>query len=388
MNQYLSMNQYQHLTSQDPPASAINFDEFYAERVSSFEKERNLFERYLRLIKPEHNEAHDLEWESRNLIEESRLAEQTAKGVEDQLQQVQQEIAGVQREIQEMEHAHTLRQEQIDRLMLLARPVGRDVTYIYKEHFPVNHAVRTNKSKAAELKAAQAEQLDQTNMLFKTIKTGEVVKLEQRVHEETLRATTYLRNLQAAIRTVENERYEAKQSHHVVREEDVSAAEHLCAEVDRNENQCFFAVSELLRLRYRILVAQRQEVEELEQLHQEKESFVAKEEQTKRELLEEMSRLQRAAQWELMDVQRSFEQQLADLDSRIMHWRSKEQKLLSLKQKVHNNELKLQSRLQLAKQRYFALKKRNALEMEGYGNQLQQLRASLRKLDKMVHAKR
>lgn len=336
--------------------SHVNFDEFYAERVASFERERNLFDQYIRLVKPEHNEAHDLEWESRNLQEEARLAKQAVGSVEDKLKLVLKEIGSATRELQELQQAQILRKEQIGRLTLLARPVGKDTAYIYRDLFPVNHANSpahnlSAKSKSAALKSAEKEQIEATNSLFKTIKTGEVVKLELRVHEETLRCTAHLRDLQCALRETEEERHASHVHHQLLREEDINSALNYWREVDRNEFQGFFAVSELLRLRYRILVAQRQEVEELERLQQDKETFVAKEEEAKHQLIEEMNSLQRSAQKELQDCQRSFEQQLADLDYKITHWREKERHLLSLKEKVHTSELKLHNTLTETKER-------------------------------------
>mgnify|MGYP001807056202 CR=1 FL=1 len=118
--EYASPNQRRDLDGQAAP---INFDEFYAERVANFERERSLFDHYIRLIKPEHNEAHDLEWESRNLIEESRLAKQAVDGVDAKLKSVQLEIENVSKDIYLMTEAKTMRDEQIARLMHLARPV-------------------------------------------------------------------------------------------------------------------------------------------------------------------------------------------------------------------------------------------------------------------------
>jgi hypothetical protein len=240
----------------------LDFDQFYAERVASFERERSLFEHYIRLVKPENDESHELEWESRNLVEERRLADQAVLSVESKLKAVQDEIADVSKEIKEMTHAQTLRREQIDRLTRLARPVGKDVTYIYPDLFPPHPdsdpALKTSsKARKAELKASEQRYLQETAVLFKTIKTGDVMKLEGRIHDETVRATAYLRDLQAALRETEDERFRTRLKYQALREDEVAEAQRMWQEVDRNEFQCFYAVAELLRLRYRILVAQR-----------------------------------------------------------------------------------------------------------------------------------
>lgn len=362
----------------------INYDEFYAERVASFEKERNLFDHYIRLIQPEHNEAHDLEWESRNLLEECRLAEQAGSNIDVKLQTVQEDIAATQKLIEEAEYAQKLRKEQIQRLILLARPVDRDTTYLYKDLFPSHpsrqlsyssptataaavaasrpvsgQASRTGNSSpttmmtsaARQSKAAAQAHQEEANKLFCTIKTGEVIKLELKLQEETVKCSAYLRDLRSALKVVDEDRQRNREEHSVVREEDMNKAMKMWREVDRNEFQCFHAVSELLRLRYRILSAQRQEVEELEKLQQEKEEFIKREEETKKELIEEMAAMQRSAQRELQEVQKAFQQQIIDLDGRISHWKGKEAHLIELRDRVEKKELKLHAKIRTAKER-------------------------------------
>ena len=94
--------------------------------------------------------------------------------------------------------------------------------------------------------------------------------------------------------------------------------------------------------------------------------------------------MHRHAQSELQEVQRSFETQLADLDYRLVQWKSKEKKLRKVEMKVQNHELKMQEKLDKVKERYIALKKRNSLEMEGYRNQVLMLRSSLKHVEKLV----
>eukprot|EP00981_Chlorochromonas_danica_P002161 scaffold428_cov168-Ochromonas_danica.AAC.26 len=353
----------------------INYDEFYAERVASFEKERNLFDHYIRLIQPEHNEAHDLEWESRNLLEEARLAEQAGSNIDMKLQTVQEDIAATRKLIEEAEYAQKLRKEQIQRLILLARPVDRDTTYIYKDLFPshpsrqlsyssptaiaasrpvsgkISSPTTAMTSAAKQSKAAAQAHQEEANKLFCTIKTGEVIKLELKLQEETVKCSAYLRDLRSALKIVDEDRHRNREEHSVVREEDMNKAMKMWREVDRNESQCFHAVSELLRLRYRILSAQRQEVEELEKLQQEKNEFIKREEETKKELIEEMAAMQRSAQRELQEVQKTFQQQIIDLDGRIAHWKGKEAHLIELRDRVEKKELKLHTKIRTAKER-------------------------------------
>ncbi|RYY85215.1 hypothetical protein EON63_07815 [archaeon] len=102
------------------------------------------------------------------------------------------------------------------------------------------------------------------------------------------------------------------------------------------------------------------------------------------QLIHEMNALQRQSQTELQEVQRSFEQQLADLDFRLLNWRNKEAKLKKVEQKVHSAEKKWMQRVTQAKERYVALKKRHALEMEGYRSQINILKNSLKQMEKFA----
>jgi coiled-coil domain-containing protein 77 len=368
-----------------PAAQTINFDEFYNERVASFDKERNLFDHYLRLIKPEQNEAHGLEWESRSLQEESRLARQAAESVEERLKHVHHEIASVSREIQELQHAAALRNEQIKRLSHLARPVCHDVTYIYKDIFPAREMPAVPaKSPKSGVKAFELGEAEHTKDLFKIIKTGEVVKLERRIQEETIRATSHLHDLRLALQEAEEERSRAKQQHQILRDEEIYQATLLWKEADHNELQCYHAVSELLRLRHRILIVQRREIEELEQLQKEKEAFLQKEGEVKRQCIESLTSIQLQTQHELKEVEMNFKQQLLDLENELKRWRKKERKLAKTEIKVGNKEVKLQGRLKQVKERYIGLKRRNALEMEGYRNQVRQLKQGLKHLDRTI----
>lgn len=48
-------------------AETMDFEEFYAERVTQFERERKVFRDYAALVTPDRNESHNLEWENKKL---------------------------------------------------------------------------------------------------------------------------------------------------------------------------------------------------------------------------------------------------------------------------------------------------------------------------------
>ena len=119
---------------------------------------------------------------------------------------------------------------------------------------------------------------------YKPLKTGEVLKLEQRLSHETQKATTYLQELMLSIREAEEERHRYCRMKAVSNDDALKNARTLYETVDETEAQCFLAVSELLRLRVSILTAQREEVEQLELLQKDKAFFIEKEEKTRQQV--------------------------------------------------------------------------------------------------------
>eukprot|EP01034_Spumella_vulgaris_P021567 gene21567-27605_t len=157
----------------------------------------------------------------------------------------------------------------------------------------------------------------------------------------------------------------------------------LLEEDDKFEIQCFLAVSELLKLRLRISVAQREEVEELNRLQVDKRYFADKEEQTREQLMVDMNLMKRRVKEELEESNKQFTRQLAELDSQMRVLRKKEASITQEQSQTHMYEGKLIAALKEAREKYDRLRRRNALEIEGYQSEAAQLRARLAHVEKL-----
>lgn len=258
--------------------TTVDFEEFYAERVVQFDRERKIFRAYSDLITPDRNESHNLEWEIRKLSNASTDTQAEVDRYNKEARILESQVKSTQDEINSLRQGKIARNEQILRLGKLSNPVQRDVTYIVEERF--NRRV----SSADDDYLNQSIRMGNVAKPYKPLKTGEVLKLEQRLSNETSKTTTYLQDLQLSIREAEEERHRYCQMKVVSNDDALKDARALYETVDETEAQCFLAVSELLRLRVSIMTAQREEVEQLELLQQDKAYFIEKEEKTRHQV--------------------------------------------------------------------------------------------------------
>ncbi|KAJ1425256.1 hypothetical protein B484DRAFT_397996 [Ochromonadaceae sp. CCMP2298] len=346
----------------------INFEEFYANRVQTFDRERKVFNDYVGLIMPSRTESHNLEWENKKLQTVAQDVRLDADKIRRQADQIGATVASTIDQIQSLKAAKSSRELQIARLGKLTNPVQRDVTYIVEERFTVK-----NDNKRAALGSVGPQ---------KVLRTGEILKLEQRMVSETTKTSTYLQDVQLSIREAEEERHRYRKMTSQNNVTHMKEAKELYLEVDELEAQCFLAVSELLRLRVNIMVAQREEVEQLEHLERDKVFFVNKEEKTRTALIGDMTLMQRRVKNELQDSTRDFQKQLAALSVKLNELKLKEEWTRGQNKKVVSDDVLAEAALQ-AKNRYTKLRRRHALEMEGYQNEINTLRGRLSQVEKL-----
>jgi septal ring factor EnvC (AmiA/AmiB activator) len=156
----------------------MDFEEFYAERVAQFERERRIFREYAALVTPDRKESHNLEWENKKLdntaseikIEVDRHAKE-AKLLETQIHATMEELNS-------LKSAKEARNLQIQRLCKLSNPVQRDVTYLVEERFNLR-STRDSEARSGDII------LGTVPAGYKPMKTGEVIKLESRLQSET-----------------------------------------------------------------------------------------------------------------------------------------------------------------------------------------------------------
>lgn len=97
-----------------------------------------------------------------------------------------------------------------------------------------------------------------------------------------------------------------------------------------------------------------------------------------------MNRTKDLLQRELQDSRQELKAQLSVLNSEIVTLSRQEQLLVDKKRNITEREKQLQTILQEAKARYSKLKRRHALEMEGYQNEALTLRKRLQQLKKVL----
>lgn len=265
-------------------AETMDFEEFYAERVTQFERERKVFRDYAALVTPDRNESHNLEWENKKLDNTAQEVKAEVDRYAKEAKFLEAQISASLDELQNLKVAKDARQSQIHRLSKLSNPVQRDITYLVEERFNLRGGARSEERLGEVI-------LGSVPVGYKPMKTGEVIKLENRLQSETLKTTSYLEDLRLSIREAEEERLRYRKIKVTSTVDDLAEAKQLYQTVDEIEAQSFLAVSELLRLRVSILIAQREEVEQLELLQREKAFFVEKEEKTRQQVLFTLSRV-------------------------------------------------------------------------------------------------
>jgi hypothetical protein len=113
-------------------------------------------------------------------------------------------------------------------------------------------------------------------------RTGRVVQLEQALADERRRARATLRqHLVPQLQGAEEERYRLGVASAQTLDKITASATAIAHRLNLAERRRFDNVAELLRLRYRMLVSQREEAEEIEKLQADKLFFAAKEEAAK-----------------------------------------------------------------------------------------------------------
>lgn len=380
----------------------VDFDEFYAERVGNFEYERSIFAHYFRLIEPKRDDTYNLEWENRKLVEETRISKLEFQQLEDKINQIRVDVETMKRESMEEQNSQVVRKQQIHRLEELARPVERDITYIVPDRFTqfrdresrkqgrVRNADGSYSEKSTTTSSSSSNRkgnaianttaaiLDPT----KSVKTGEVLQLESRLHDETIRVTSMLQDVHTQIRHAIENRHATTVQYAESHQEDVKRARQLWQENDTVDFQCFYAVAELLKLRFRIMIAQREEIEALETLQRDRDDFKEREEQLKSEILEEMERSRRSVQHELEDSMREFQHQLVSLNEQIENLERKKYELEAANSKTSQREEQLLAELAMWESRYEKLRRRNALDMEGYRREIDMLEKKLLHMEK------
>jgi len=344
------------------------------------------------MIAPRSRELHILEWDSKKQEQGNEANEKILVAADMEETRLRREIELLKEELVELKLEQEMRQIQIDRLAELAQPVERDTTYLFLDKYSSNYvdsttgATSAGKRESTKVKdAVSVDVAKNGHAHIKLIRTGDVMMYEKVIEDEFTKINNFASEVKVVVREAENIISRQKSMLNVdnsniaiIRDK----AENLIAEVDKLDHEGYLAVSELLKLRLKIMVAQRQEIEELEKLHSDQLLFSLRESQTKEQLITEMQLMKKRLKIELATSTSDFKHQLESLHTRINLIKSKEEKAKIESDAAQGKTEKYRQALKLVKDRYESLKRRYALEMEGYSNEMRQLNLRFNKMKK------
>lgn len=136
------------------------------------------------------------------------------------------------------------------------------------------------------------------------------------------------------------------------------------------------------------MVAQREEVDELERLSRGKKFFEEKTENARVQLMNDIKKMKNLLKLELAQASKDFNKQTQSLQKKCELMAIKEEKIQAAYNKTLGAGMKLREENELAIARYEKLRRRNALEMEGYHNEATKLRARLTNAQKLYALKK
>ncbi len=269
----------------------IDFDDFYYEKVQSITNERSILDSYLSMIEPKKDKSHQLIWYNRNIIDELQQNEIEHKELMNKMVLLQKEIENIEKEIFHEKEQKQTRLERISVLESLGRPVEQDTTYIIPEQFSkssklIHDIGRQNRREKAQQKAATATvgkevANNNTNNFMKLIKSGEILVMEKKLESETMKIYSLLQDMNERIGGLVSEKHTLEEQFTQVSEKEFNESYKWYEIVKEAEYQSYYLIEELLALKYRIWVAQREEMEELEQLVKDRTYFQQKQTELK-----------------------------------------------------------------------------------------------------------
>lgn len=340
---------------------------FYRQRIQGFETERRIFNDYIALIAPSKGELHVLDWEYRQGISSAAAAVSERDRIESELKRLRKEVSSTRDQVKQLNKASDARRQQIERLSELSQPVQKDATYLVTDRYLHRNDVAEAPLPGNNNNNNTLAPPPLSKILAKQIRTGDIVQLESKVEEQGRRVATLINDLSLALKEVNegSARLDIAVTENLELRRHEAAA--LVKEVDRLDVQGYLSVAELLRLRLRIMSAQREEIEELERLQNDKVFFAAKEGQMRDQLVTDMSLMKRRLRAEAAASSKDFQSQHETLDTLITKLKKREATLSQGQKSATSKYDQLTHVVDQAKDRYERLRRRNSLEKEVWG---------------------
>ena len=227
----------------------MNLKEFYEERIKHFDDERQLFQDYIDLVHISKKEKHMLDWNNRQMQSDLTNAKEELDQAKKNLRRLNDDLEHRTKELDEVKDSQVNRKKQIQLLSELSCPVEHDFTFVFEDRFK---------------SAPQSVFKPKDAVEGKKFRNGEVIRLEQKL-AETARAVEHQIHKILENSTISED--ELKQGHDELIDEVAQAredTESLIITVNKCDEQSFASVAELLRLRLKITLAQREEMDPLQ----------------------------------------------------------------------------------------------------------------------------
>lgn len=348
----------------------MNILDFYEERIKHFDDERQLFHEYINLVHISKKEKHMLDWNNRQMHSDMREAKEELDRAKKHLLRLNDDLQHRTIELEEVKNSQVNRKKQIQLLSELSCPVEHDFTYVFEDRFKL----------AAQTAARPKEAVE-----GKKFRSGEVIRLEQKL-AETGKAVEH--KIHKILENSTVSEYELKQGYDELIDDVIEArvaTDSLITTVNKCDEQSFASVAELLRLRLKITVAQREEFEEIVNLQKDKDRFARREQDVRQRIIDESRNTKKRLKAELDQTNKEFQKQLKEIDDRIAKAKVVEEKVEKRHSEMatHSGNA-LESHLLLSRKRYKELKRRHALEMEGYSQEAKFLRQRMKSIEKQI----
>jgi len=373
---------------------------FYDDRIKNFDEERLKMTQYINLIKPNQRELHILQWEGRQQDENANILDHEILAYDEELQRINYKMDEARIELQNSSQKHIAQKVQIQRLNELSQPVQRDTTYLFDDKYSYTAPIDTKKKGKINTLLPSQKNKDTKNepsnvvpthlKSFKQQKTGEIVRIEGKLNDETKKLKSKYHDFQTLVHSVEGSIFENKENSNRLLETSRYEASRLISDNDRLDHQCYLSVSELLKLRLRIMIAQREEVEELDKLNEEKIDCEKSEIFLRNQLISDIQELRDNLKKDLEGREIEFSGQIEEVSKKCEKLKKKKNLELSNKKNLRSTKIieKLEIDVAYAQERYERLRRRNVLEMEGYNNEATMLRLRLSHIEKVYSARK
>ena len=369
---------------------------YYNQLVLNFPQERRLIADYSKLVAPNHNEMHALSWSDRDKLEDIEASRREVQQLEEVAGKLKAEYEQLQHDITNAKISQTMRRSQIARLSGLSQPVEFDQTYFFADRHPPSSTsgsitLHNNNSSSVESEPMQKSiGMGSTKGAQGIMRTGDTVILESRLDDVSRIIqgqfhlfSTKLSSINLSDVPESSGCTSPKKSINVItaaaavsstkRANLRKEATEILNQLEKKEEQLHATIVELLNLRLRMMIAQREEVEDREVLKNEKTEYERKEAEALSNMKSQLVHNKAQYEKELAHQLNKYKRQLQKSTKKLSALETFDQSKATEKK-----DLKLMQKLESAKVRYERLCERHELELEGYANEAKTLKNKLK----------